>query len=147
MTQPLSRAQVETEINTTFGFVPGFYKAAPDSAIGTAWAMHRDFEFADTAIDHVTKELIGLSMAAHIKCGYCIYFHTQAARFFGATEAQMREAVFMGGLTVAWSNAITGAQTNLEEFKRDVDRALDHLRAGAAPVASASSPHSAAHAP
>jgi AhpD family alkylhydroperoxidase len=122
------RVDVEQEITEMFGFVPSFYEVVPDAAIRAAWQSHRDFEFADTEIDRVTKELIGLAMAAHIKCRYCIYFHTEAAKLLGASDAQLREAVYMGGLTVAWSNTITGAQVDLDTFERDVDRALDYLR-------------------
>ena len=88
---------------------------------------HRDFELAETAIPNKYKELIGLAVAAHIKCRYCIYFHTQAARANGATDEELKEACAMGGLTVQYSNAISGARYDFEKFEREVDRAVDYM--------------------
>ena len=74
------------------------------------------------------KELIGLALAAHIKCKYCTYFHSQAARFYGAKDEELREASAMGGYTALMSNALTGAEVDFDRFTREVDRAFDHLR-------------------
>lgn len=119
-------AEARREIEETFGFVPQFYDVVPETARAAGWSMQRDLELSETVLDNKVKELIGLAVAAHIKCRYCIYFHTEAARAFGATEAEMREAIAMGGLTVFFSNSLTGAQLDLEQFKREVDRGLAH---------------------
>jgi len=89
-------------------------------------------ELGETAIPNRYKELIGLAVAAHLKCRYCIYFHTRAAQAFGATDEQLREACAMGGLTVLYSNAITGMQIDLERFKQEVDRAIEYVTEHAA---------------
>lgn len=121
------RARSEREIEEMFGFVPSFYQAMPDAAFQHAWGLQRDVELKETALDPITKELIGLAVAAHIKCRYCIYFHTEAALHHGATHEQLQEAIAMGGLTVLWSNAVTGAQIDLDHFRGEVDRALEHV--------------------
>ncbi len=122
------QGQVRKEIEETFGFVPGFYEALPEHAMEHAWGLHRSMELSDeTALDNKTKELIGLAVASHIKCRYCIYFHDKAARMFGASDEEIREANMMGGVTVLFSNAISGAQTDYETFKKDVDRAIAYV--------------------
>lgn len=119
--------QIQQEMIAHFGFAPDFYSTLPRAGLPNAWAAHRDFELAETAIPNRYKELIGLAIAAHIKCRYCIYFHTQAARANGATDEELKEAVFMGGLTVEYSNTITGMRYDFEKFQREVDQAVDFM--------------------
>jgi AhpD family alkylhydroperoxidase len=119
--------QIEQEMIAHFGFVPDFYKTLPASALPNEWGIHRDFELAETAIPQKYKELIGLAVAAHIKCRYCIYFHQQAAIANGASEEELKEACFMGGMTVQYSNAITGMRYDFEKFQQEVDRAIDFM--------------------
>ena len=111
-----------------FGFVPQFYEAVPEPAQANAWGVQRDLELSETSLDNKTKELIGLAVASHIKCRYCIHFHTEAARAFGATDAELREAAAMGGMTVMFSNTLTGAQVDFERFRSETDRAIDHMK-------------------
>ena len=120
-------SQIEQEMMAHFGFVPDFYDTLPRTALPSAWAAHRDFELAETAIPNKYKELIGLAIAAHIKCRYCIYFHQQAAIANGATEEELKEACTMGGLTVQYSNAITGMRYDFEKFQGEVDRAIEYM--------------------
>lgn len=124
---PKNRAEAEKRIKDTLGFVPEFYRSLPDAALAGAWSLQDDLELQESALAHKTKELIGLAMASHIKCKYCIYFHTRAAQLFGATEEEAREAIAMGGTTVLFSNNITGTQTDFDGFKRDVDRVMEEL--------------------
>lgn len=119
--------QIEQEMIAFFGFAPEFYQALPDSVRADAWGAQRDFELTETAIPQKYKELIGLAVAAHIKCRYCIHYHTEVAKAYGATEEELKEAVFMGGLTVQYSNVITGMQVDLDQFKEEVDRAIEHM--------------------
>ena len=119
--------QIQQEMLAHFGFVPDFYQTLPATTLPQEWAVHRDFEFAETAIPNKYKELIGLAVAAHIKCRYCIYFHSQAARANGASDEELKEACFMGGMTVQYSNAISGMRYDLEKFQKEVDRAVDYM--------------------
>ncbi len=118
---------VEKEMIAHFGFVPGFYDTLPSSAKALEWGVHRDVELAETAIPQKYKELIGLAVAAQLKCRYCIYFHTQAAIAHGATDEELKEACFMAGLTAQFSNAITGMRYDFEKFQQEVDRAVDFM--------------------
>lgn len=131
MKDPMSRRDVDKEIKDVFGFVPEFYSAVPDHGAGPVWRLQKELELGDTELDHKTKELIGISMASHIKCKYCIYFHTRAAETFGASPQEIREAIAMGAMTVLYSNTISGVRTDFDTFKRDVDRAVEQLAAKA----------------
>ena len=124
-------ADAQKEMEQAFGFVPRFYEAMPESARASAWNVQRDLELSESALDNKTKELIGLAVAAHIKCKYCIHFHTEAARAFGANEAEIREANAMGGLTVLFSNAISGAQVDFDQFRDEVDRGVAYMKKNA----------------
>jgi AhpD family alkylhydroperoxidase len=121
------RRNAEEEIEEFMGFVPGFYKALPDSAFNEAWQLQKNLELGETVLGAKTKELIGVAVAAHMKCQYCVYFHTQAAETFGASKEEIREAATMGGMTAMMSNAITGSQVDFKDFKKDVDKAIAHI--------------------
>jgi AhpD family alkylhydroperoxidase len=124
--------KIEQEMIEHFGFVPEFYQTLPSAELPAAWAAHRDLELGETVIPNKYKELIGLAIAAHIKCRYCIYFHQQAAIAHGATAEELKEACAMGGLTVQYSNAITGMRYDFDKFQAEVDRAVEHMTSQAA---------------
>ena len=121
------RRMAEEEIEEFMGFVPDFYKALPDAAFNEAWQLQKNLELGETVLGAKTKELIGLAVAAHMKCQYCVYFHTKAAETFGASKEEIREAATMGGMTAMMSNAIAGSQINFKDFKKDVDKAITHI--------------------
>lgn len=123
-----SKSAAEAEIKELFGFVPEFERAFPDSSAYAHWAVQRDLELSDTALDHKTKELIGLAVAAHIKCQYCTYFHTRAAKLFGASEQEIREAVAIAGMTNLFSNSLNGMGVDVQQFRRDTDKALEAVK-------------------
>lgn len=124
----LTKKQAQSELKDTFGFVPDFYGTLPDSAYPGAWSVQRDLELGDTVLDHKTKELIGIAVAAQIKCQYCTYFHTRAAQAFGASAQEIREAVAIGGMTAMFSNGLNGLQYDISKFQKEVERAVEHLK-------------------
>ena len=73
------------------------------------------------ALDGKTKQLIALAVAATIPCSYCVYGHKEGAEFFGATDAQIREAVAVAAQVRKWSTELQGAQYDLDSFKRQID--------------------------
>lgn len=123
-----ARRVSEREMVELYGFAPEFWDAVPNAVLQHAWRIHRDFQLEETALPPKVKELIGLALASHIKCKYCTYFHSQAARFYGATDEELREASTMGGYTAMMSNALTGADVDFDNFTEEVDRAFEHMR-------------------
>jgi AhpD family alkylhydroperoxidase len=123
-----ARRATEREMTELYGFTPEFWDAVPNAVLQHAWRIHRDFQLEETALAPKIKELIGLALASHIKCRYCTYFHTEAARFYGAKDEELREAATMGGYTALMSNALTGAEVDFDHFTEEVDRAFEHMR-------------------
>src|SRR6478736_1764344 len=64
---PATAAEALDDINKTFGFVPQFIKAMPDSMIAGFWFTMKSFQAnPNTSLDGKTKELIGLAVASQI---------------------------------------------------------------------------------
>ncbi len=108
------------EVAAVMGGLPTFVKAYPKAGIAGAWALTRDLEFADTALDAKTKALIGLAVAAQIPCNYCIWSDTEAAKAAGATDQQIAEAVGISALTRHWSTVFNGLQIDFDQFKAEM---------------------------
>jgi len=131
----MSRATVEAECRETLGLVPQFIDDLPDYLIDHEWAGFRDFELAETVIPNKYKELIGLGVSGATRCRYCAYFHTEAAKLFGATDEEIQEAALMAKHTMAWSAYLNTAQYDYDTFKEEFDQIAEHIRGRvAAPV-------------
>jgi AhpD family alkylhydroperoxidase len=131
----MSRATVEAECRETLGLVPQFIDDLPDYLIDNEWASFRDFELGETVIPNKYKELIGLGVSGATRCRYCAYFHTEAAKLFGATDEEIQEAALMAKHTMAWSTYLNTAQYDYDAFKEEFDQIAEHIRGRvAAPV-------------
>ena len=104
---------------------PKFMKDTfPEQGVIAAWQEYQAVSNPNGALDAKTKELIGLGVAAQIPCTYCVYYHTQAARHAGATDAQIKEAVASAAETRKWSTVLNGNGYDMAEFKKQVDAAF-----------------------
>jgi AhpD family alkylhydroperoxidase len=134
-------ASAMKDIQNQFGSVPAFFRSFPAAALPGAWKDFRDHLMSDkTALSGKLKELISIGVAAQVPCKYCVYADTQFARLYGATDAEIGEAVAMAALTRQWSTVLNGNAVDEAAFKRDVDR----LVAGAKKQAAKTKPASAA---
>ncbi len=132
----MSRADVEADIRNTLGLVPGFWAGLPDNLIESEWASFKAIELAETAIPNKYKELIGLAVSGATRCRYCAYFHTEAARLFGATEEEVTEASVMAKHTMGWSTYLNAMQIDYDAFVAEFDQIAAYVRSQAAtPVA------------
>lgn len=122
------RREILGEIEETFGLIPEWVAQMPDGALGGFWAMFRDFYFAETQIPAKYKELIGLAVAGATRCHYCAYFHTENARLFGASDAEIAEASMMAGVSMQGSTFINAQQIDHDQFVREHDKIVEHLR-------------------
>jgi AhpD family alkylhydroperoxidase len=126
----MNRSDVEAEIKEALGLVPGFFQDLPDSLIESEWTTFRNLQLSDqTALPNKYKELIGLAVSGATRCRYCTYFHTEAARLFGATDDEILEASLMAKHTMGWSTYLNALQYDFEEFRREFDAIADHVRA------------------
>jgi AhpD family alkylhydroperoxidase len=122
---------VKKEITQAFGFVPSFLAntiPSPETA-RIFWTGMRDFQMSEkTALDGKTKELIGLGVASQIPCHYCVVFHTEAARLNGASEQEIREAVFMAGFTRLGSTVLNGGLIDQNTFDKEVREVIGYVK-------------------
>ena len=124
----MQRSKVEAEIRETLGLVPEFFAEIPDFELEAEWAIFEKFELGETAVPNKYKELIGIAVSGATRCRYCAYFHTEAAKLFGATEEEINEAALMAKHTMAWSTYLNARQFDYDRFTDEVDRIADHVR-------------------
>ena len=124
----MRRDAVLKEIEQMMGLVPSFFKSLPDSSLEEEWQLFKKVQVEDTAIPAKYRELIGVGLAAVMKCRYCSYFHTEMAKLYGATNAEIEDAVHFAKASSGWSTYINGIQTDYELFKAEIDEACEHIR-------------------
>ncbi len=93
----------------------------PEQAVKLAMQEEQAVYNPKGALDAKEKHLIGLGVAAQIPCEYCVYFHTQAAKHAGATDAEIKEAVAAAALTRKWSTVLNGNAFDFGKLKQQVD--------------------------
>jgi AhpD family alkylhydroperoxidase len=135
---PEDRRDVVRDIEETLGLVPTFFRTVPDYLLPTEWASFKSLQLSDqTAIPNKYKELIGLAVSGATRCRYCCYFHSEAARLFGATEDEITETALIAKNTMGWSTYLNTLQFDYDEFTAEFDQIAAHVRAqmgAAAPV-------------
>lgn len=124
----MSRAEVEADVRETLGIIPGFFSGLPDYLLESEWASFKSLELGETAIPNKYKELIGLGVSGATRCKYCTYFHTEAARLFGATEDEIQEASLIAKNTMGWSTYLNSVQYDYDTFIREFDQIAAHVR-------------------
>jgi AhpD family alkylhydroperoxidase len=128
------RSEVEADIIETLGLVPEFFAEVPDPLLETEWMSFKNLVFAETAIPNKYKELIGLGVSGATRCRYCVYFHTESARLFGATEEEINEAALIAKNTMGWSTYLNTRQFDYDSFTAEFDQIAAHVRAQMAAV-------------
>lgn len=123
------RHEVDRDIEETLGLVPEFFKQVPDYLLPTEWASFKSLQLSDqTAIPNKYKELIGLAVSGATRCRYCCYFHTEAAKLFGATDEEVIEAALIAKNTMGWSTYLNTLQFDYDQFVDEFDRISAHVR-------------------
>ena len=123
------RQAVDRDIQETLGLVPEFFERVPDYLLPTEWASFKSLQLSDqTAIPNKYKELIGLAVSGATRCRYGVYFHTEAARLFGATEDEIVETALISKNTMGWSTYLNKRQFDYDKFVDEFDRIAAHVR-------------------
>ena len=120
--------KAEAEMEATFGTVPIMMKVYPDHLRAGAWEWFKASQSPNAAIPAKYTELISLGVASQIPCDYCVYAHTTMAKMLGATDAEIQEAVASAANTRHWSTVLNGANVPLEEFQKEWDGILAHIK-------------------
>jgi AhpD family alkylhydroperoxidase len=114
------------------GLVPEFFKSVPDYLLPTEWASFKSLELSDaTALPNKYKELIGLAVSGATRCRYCAYFHTEAARMFGATDEEIVETALIAKNTMGWSTYLNTMQFDYGAFVQEFDKIVEYSKAHA----------------
>jgi AhpD family alkylhydroperoxidase len=124
----MTRQQVYKEIEEMLGTVPTFFKAVPDSTLETEWRLFRSVELDEGTIPNKYRELMGIAISGVTKCRYCAYFHTEAAKLFGATQEEIEAAVHYAKNSAGWSTYLNGLQFDFDQFKDEVQQVARHVR-------------------
>lgn len=119
--------KAKAEIKQTFGTFLTMFDAYPELALPSAWENYKQLQSPDNAIPPKYRELLQLAVASQIPCIYCVYFHTAAAKAFGATDEEIVEAVAQGAQTKYWSMILQATQMDFETFKAEMDAAMKFM--------------------
>jgi AhpD family alkylhydroperoxidase len=123
------RHEADRDIEEVFGLVPEFFQRVPDYLLPTEWASFKSLVLSDqTAIPNKYKEMIGLAVSGATRCRYCAYFHTEAARLFGATEDEITETAMIAKNTMGWSTYLNTLQFDYDAFTAEFDQITAHIR-------------------
>jgi AhpD family alkylhydroperoxidase len=125
----MNRTQINQEMKQTLGVVPSFFNMIPDDALEAEWQLFKRDEVSEGPIPLKYRYLIGLAVAATIKCKYCLHYQTEMAKAAGATNAEIEDTIRYTKCTNGWSSYLTGLQIDFEQFKKEVNQACDHMRA------------------
>jgi AhpD family alkylhydroperoxidase len=110
------------DIKKTMGFVPGFFKALPEDVLMNDWELMKKYQYGESVIPPKYREMIGLAVAANLKCPYCQLMHLSMAKGLGATEEELSELAFLASFTSRWSAMIHAQNYDLEKFKEEAAR-------------------------
>ena len=124
----MSRSEVDADITATLGLVPEFFAAVPDAFIESEWQSFKQLMLSETAIPNKYKELIGLGVSGATRCRYCMYYHSEAARLFGATEEEINEAAMVAKTSMGWSTYLNTLHFDYEKFTEEFDQITAHVR-------------------
>lgn len=113
------------DIQATLGVLPGFFRAFPEAGLPGAWASFKRVQVDEnTALNPKVKQLIGLAVSAQVPCTYCVYFHTEVAKAYGATPDEIKEAVALAAILRHWSTVLNGMAIDMATFRTEVDTSL-----------------------
>ncbi len=115
------------EIKATYGAVPSFLEAVPSHALPGMWEYMKATTSPEASIPPKYRELMQLAVASQIPCDYCIFYHTESAKAYGATEQEIQEAILNGASTRNWSMVLQGNQVDLQEFKEEFREMMDYM--------------------
>lgn len=123
----MTKQEIYQEIETTMGLVPSMFKTIPENTLELEWQLFKATQLNETAIPNKYKELIGLAISAVTKCRYCTYFHTEVAKLFGATEAEIEDAIHFAKATAGWSAYVNGMQIDYDTFRKEIDQSVAYV--------------------
>lgn len=124
----MSKEKIYKEIKEMFGLVPSMFKKLPDSSLELEWNLFKRVQFDKGPIPNKYRELIGLAISSVTKCEYCVFYHTELAKLYGATKEEIEDAIHYAKSSVGWSTYIAGQQIDFDQFKKEIVSACNHVK-------------------
>ncbi len=118
------------DIQKSLGIVPGFMKALPPDVLVHEWPLFKKYTLEETKVPAKYRELMGLAVAANIKCPYCQLFHKSAAQMMGATPEELAEIAFLASHTSRWSAIIHAQHYDYDTFAKETQQIGQYLSKG-----------------
>ena len=124
----MSYEETLDDIEESLGMVPGWFEALNEDDLVNEWPNFKRHGLGEGEIPPKYRELIGLAVAANIKCPYCQHFHRNAAQMHGATEEELAETSFLASWTARYSSLIHAQDYDVDEFEREFGQIAEHLQ-------------------
>jgi len=124
------------DIRQSMGLVPEPLEYLTEESLPGLWQETKALQFGPAAaLEPRYRDLITLGVASQIPCRYSIYFELKSGQANGATAQERTEAVLLAATTRHWSAILNGSQIPLEQFSKEVEQILRHVKAhmGTAP--------------
>ena len=115
----MSYNQTRTDMEQTFGSFPGFFNGVPQDVMVQMWPIMKKYIFGQSTIPPKYREMIGLAVAATLKCPYCETFHRGAAKMHGATDEELAEVGAITGQTSFWSSVLHAQNYDVNTFLKE----------------------------
>lgn len=123
----MERDLVEREMKELLGRTPAVLDRVPDELLDADWRLLRRAFVDDSLIPSRYQALIGLAVAAAVRCPYAAKLHTELARVHGANEAEVAEAVHHAALVTGWSTRVHGFGLDATEFEAEAADIAAHI--------------------
>jgi AhpD family alkylhydroperoxidase len=123
----MSYQQTVSEMEKTFGSFPGFFKGIPQDVLVQMWPVMKRYILGESKIPPKYREMIGLAVAATLKCPYCEMFHRGTAQMNGATEEELAEVGAVAGQTAFWSTVLHAAHYDINTFMKEFQAMGEYL--------------------
>ena len=124
----MKRQDIYNEIEQLLGLVPSFFKMIPDSSLELEWNLMKRVQFEEGPIPNKYRELMGVAIAAVMKCRYGSLFHTERARMNGATDAEIEDAIHFAESSSGWSTTLNGLQIDYDQFKEEMKKVGEYVQ-------------------
>lgn len=122
-----SYQETVSEIEKDLGSFPGFFKGVPQDVLTQMWPVFKRYTLGESKIPPKYREMIGLAVAATLKCPYCELFHRGAAQMNGASDEELAEAAAIAGQTAFWSNVLHARHYDINTFTKEFQAIGEHL--------------------
>lgn len=120
--------ETREKIQETLGIFPGFFEGIPEDDVVREWPGFERYVLGESEIPAKYRELMGLAVAANIKCPYCQHFHASAAKLHGATDAELEETAALASMTARWSAMLHAQGYDLDTFEAETEQIGEHLQ-------------------